>query len=89
MNNPFESIETRLSNIESIVLEIRDKPKETEDKLHTLHSLAKFAGVHYQTVRNWIVAGKIQTKQIGRRIFIEQSEFEKALRDVKSLKYKR
>jgi excisionase family DNA binding protein len=89
MNNPFESIETRLSNIEDILLEIKNKPKEAQDKLHTLHSLAKYAGVHYQTVRNWIVAGKIRTKQIGRRIYIEQSEFEKALREVKSLKYKR
>lgn len=89
MSNPFESIETRLSNIESLLLDIKHKPKETENKLHSVKSLASLSGVSELTVRNWITEGKIQAKRIGRRLFIEQSQFTEGLEEVKSLKYKR
>jgi len=89
MNNPFESIESRLSNIESLLLDIKHKPKETENKLHSVKSLALLSGVSQLTVRNWIKEGKVQAKRIGRRLFIEQIQFAKGLEEVKSLKYKR
>jgi excisionase family DNA binding protein len=90
MNNPFELLNTRLSNIEDLLLDIKHKSKEeTEEKLHSVKSLASYAGVTELTVRNWISEGKIIAKKIGRRLFIEQSQFEKGLEEVKSLKYKR
>ena len=89
MENPFKLIETKLNNIESLLLEIKQKPKQAKEKLHSLHSLANYVGVHYQTVRNWVAGGKVKCKEIGGRKFIEQSEFDKALSNVKSLKYKR
>lgn len=89
MVNPFESIETRLSNIENLLLDIKQKPKETENKLHSVKSLASISGVSELTVRNWIKEGKIQAKKIGGRILIEQTQFAKGLEEVKSLKYKR
>jgi excisionase family DNA binding protein len=92
-SNPFESIDTRLSNIENkienIFLNFNNKPKETENKLYSVKSLASHSGVHELTIRNWISEGKIQAKRIGRRLFIEQNQFEKGLQEVKSLKYKR
>jgi excisionase family DNA binding protein len=89
MSNPFEALETRLSNIESLLLDIKNKPKETENKLHSVKSLALLSGVSELTVRNWIKEGKIQATRIGRRLFIEQTQFAKGLEEVKSLKYKR
>lgn len=89
MYNPFESIENRLSNIETLLLDIKHKPKETENKLHSVKSLASLSGVSELTVRNWISEGKITAKRIGRRLFIEQNQFDKGLQEVKSLKYKR
>jgi DNA-binding GntR family transcriptional regulator len=89
MSNPFESIESRLSNIENLLLDIKHQPKETENKLHSVKSLATLSGVSELTVRNWIKRGIITAKQIGRRLFIEQSQFDKGLQEVKSLKYKR
>ena len=89
MTNPFESIENRLSNIENLLLDIKHKPKETENKLHSVKSLASLSGVSELTVRNWITEGKIKAKKIGRRLFIEQNQFAKGLQEVKSLKYKR
>jgi len=88
-NNPFESIENRLGNIENLLLDIKHKPKEAENKLHSVKSLSVIAGVSELTVRNWIKEGKVKAKRIGRRIFIEQTQFEKGLDEVKSLKYKR
>lgn len=89
MYNPFEALETRLSNIESLLLDIKNKPEETENKLHSVKSLSLLADVSELSIRNWIKEGKIQAKRIGGRILIEQSQFEKGLQEVKSLKYKR
>ena len=89
MHNPFEALETRLSNIESLLLDIKNKPEETENKLHSVKSLALLSGVSELSIRNYIKEGKIQAKRIGGRILIEQSQFEKGLQEVKSLKYKR
>jgi excisionase family DNA binding protein len=89
MNNPFESLDRRLSNIESLLLDIKHKPEETENKLHSVKSLALFSGVSELTIRNWIKEGKIQAKKIGGKILIEQTQFANGLEEVKSLKYKR
>lgn len=89
MYNPFEALETRLSNIESLLLDIKNKPEETENKLHSVKSLSLLADVSELSIRNWIKEGKIQAKKIGGRILIEQSQFEKGLQEIKSLKYKR
>jgi excisionase family DNA binding protein len=67
----------------------QQKTKETENKLYSVKSLADLSGVSELTVRNWITQGKIKAKRIGRRLFIEQSQFDKGLQEVKSLKYKR
>ena len=89
MYNPFEALESRLSNIESLLLDIKNKPEETENKLHSVKSLALLSGVSELSIRNYIKEGKIQAKRIGGRILIEQSQFEKGLQEIKSLKYKR
>jgi hypothetical protein len=89
MENPFEVINDRLIRIESLLLEIINKPEENENKLHSVKSLALFSGVSEISVRNWIKEGKIQAKRIGGRILIDQSQFKKGLQEIKSLKYKR
>lgn len=88
-SNPFETIDTKLSNIESILQNFNIKSKETENRLHLVKSLASFSGVHELTIRNWISEGKIEAKRIGGRIFIDEAQFIKGLEEVKSLKYKR
>jgi excisionase family DNA binding protein len=89
MSNPFELLEARLLNIETLLLDIKHLPQATENKLYSVKELAEYAGVSELTVRNWIIEGKVKAKKIGRRLFIEQSQFEKGLSEVKSFKYKR
>lgn len=91
MNNPFESIAARLSNIENLLLDLKH-PKEkesTQNKRYSVKELADHCGVAELTVRNWITEGKIKADRLGRRIFISEEEFQKALSEVKSLKYQR
>lgn len=89
MNNPFELLDARLSNIEKMLNEILNPIPVTVQKLHSVKSLAEEATVSELTIRNWIKEGKIKAKRIGRRLFIEQSQFEKGMSEVKSLKYRR
>lgn len=88
-HNPFETIDQRLSNIEKLLLDIKHNPKEETEKIFSVKELADYAGVSELSIRNWILEGKIQAERIGRKIFIKQSQFEKGLEEVKSLKYKR
>lgn len=89
MINPFQTLEDYLARIENLLLDIKNKPEATENKLHSVKSLALLSGVSELSIRNYIKEGKIQAKRIGGRILIEQSQFEKGLQEVKSLKYKR
>jgi excisionase family DNA binding protein len=89
MSNPFETIDQRLSNIENLLLDIKHNPKEETEKIFSVKELADYAGVSELSIRNWILEGKIQAERIGRKILIKQSQFEKGLEEVKSLKYKR
>jgi excisionase family DNA binding protein len=89
MNNPFKTLEDRLINIESLLIDIKHPPQTFDPKLYSVKELSVYAGVSELTIRNWIIEGKIEAKRIGRRILIDQNQFEKGLSEVKSLKYKR
>ena len=89
MSNPFESLEARLTNIETLLLDIKHKEEPKQSKMLSVKEIAKFAGVSELSIRNYILEGKIQAKKIGRRILIDQKQFEDGLHVVKSLKYKR
>ncbi len=76
----FERLEERLTQIES---------KSPKVKKRSVKELADHCGVAELTVRNWITDGKVKAQRIGRRIFIEEEEFQKSLSEIKSIKYKR
>jgi len=78
--NAIERIEQKLNHLES---------KSQKVKKRSVKELADHCGVAELTVRNWITDGKVKAQRLGRRIFIEEEEFQKALSEVKSIKYKR
>lgn len=90
MNNPFETINERLSNIESLLLEIKHKPIE-ENKPENLNvkETATLLKVSEQSVHNYIKRGLLPAKTVGRLLLIKRTDVETALSEVKSLKYKR
>ena len=89
MSNPFEALENRLSNIENLLLDIKHPPQQNENKRFSVKVTAKRNGLSELSIRNYIKEGKIQATRIGRRILIDESQFEAGLSEVKSLKYKR
>ena len=90
MNNPFEAINQRLSNIESLLLDIKHKP-EPEDKPEnlTVKEAAPLLKVSEQSVIKYIKKGLLPAKFIGRSYLIRREDLEAALTEYKSLKYKR
>ncbi|HEY9418142.1 MAG TPA: helix-turn-helix domain-containing protein [Pseudonocardia sp.] len=45
----------------------------SDDPVRTAHEAAEILGVHYQTVRRYILDGELKAAQRGRRWFIRQS----------------
>jgi excisionase family DNA binding protein len=90
MNNPFEAINQRLSNIESLLLDIKHKP-EPEDKPEylTVKEAVPLLKVSEQSIIKYIKKGLLPAKFIGRRYLIARVDMEAALKEHKSLKYKR
>ncbi len=90
MENPFTSLEKRLSNIEDILLDIKHTPKEDlSNKRYSIKESAELLGVIPLTIRNHIKNGNIKAERLGRKYYILHSELFNALNEVKSLKYKR
>ncbi len=90
MNNPFEIIEQRLSNIENLLLDIKHKPIE-EDKAEnlTVKEAAELLKVSEQSIHNYIKRGFLPAQKVGRILLIKRIDIEQSLQEVKSLKYKR
>ena len=90
MSNPFETIDKRLSNIESLLIDIKHRPKEDlSNKRYSIKEASEILGVIPLTIRNHIKSGNIKAEKLGRKYYILHSELYDALNEVKSLKYKR
>ncbi|WP_281681711.1 helix-turn-helix domain-containing protein [Zunongwangia profunda] len=82
-----EELFSKLQHIEeklNLLSKTAQKPKK-----YSVKELAEHCDVAELTVRNWISEGKIKAERLGRRIFIAENEFQRALTEVKSLKYQR
>ena len=90
MNNPFETIDQRLSSIENLLLEYVCKSTEEEKSENlTVKETAEVLKVSEQSVHNYIKRGFISAQKVGRILLIKREDLDKALTEVKSLKYKR
>jgi len=90
MNNPFEMLNNRLANIETLLLEIKHKPiEEKKSENLTVKETAEVIKVSEQSVHNYIKRGLIPAQKVGRVLLIKRTDLEEALTEVKTLKYKR
>jgi len=87
--NPFEIINQRLLNIESLLQEINMPVEEPKSENLTIKETAEFLKVSEQSVHNYIKRGFISAQKLGRIILIKRIDLENSLVEVKSLKYKR
>jgi excisionase family DNA binding protein len=89
MENPFSEILNELKELKTNFQELRNKLEVEPYKIYSVKELSILSGASELTIRNWIKEGKIKANRIGRKLFIEHSQFENGLQEVKSLKYKR
>src|SRR5438067_1951799 len=78
MNNPFELIEARLSNIETLLLDLKHQPKERElpevDELLTVPDTAKFLRLSVPTVYGLISKGELPVMKRSKRCYFSKVE---------------
>jgi excisionase family DNA binding protein len=67
----------------------RKEEKAKKGEFISVKDTARHLEVAELTVRNYISKGYIKAERIGRSIRIRRSELENALKEVKSLKYRR
>jgi excisionase family DNA binding protein len=79
MNNPFETIDTRLSNIENILLDLKhtakDTGKESEtDELLTVQDAAKFLSLSVPTIYGLISKNELPVMKRSKRCYFSKIE---------------
>jgi excisionase family DNA binding protein len=95
MNNPFVEINTRLQNIESMLLDWKFKeptPEPTAESLPqylTRGEVAKLLRISLKTLDEYSKRGFLKRYTVGNSIRYKSSEVLKAFEVVKSLKYQR
>lgn len=87
MNNPFELIEARLSNIETLLLDIKHKPtepgKQESDDLMTVQDAAKFLSLSVPTIYSLISRHEIPVMKRSKRCYFSKIELLNYLRQGK------
>ena len=90
MTNPFETLNNRLANIETLLLEIKHNPNQEEKSENlTVKETAELLKVSEQSVHNYIKRGFLPAQKVGRILLIKRSDLDNALAEAKTLKYKR
>jgi len=79
MNNPFEVIEARLNNIETLLLDLKHTPIEQSeqpeaDELLTVQDTAKFLSLSVPTVYTLISKGELPVMKRSKRCYFSKVE---------------
>lgn len=79
MNNPFEVIEARLSNIETLLLDLKHPPQKQgeqpeKDELLTVQDAAKFLSLSVATVYSLISKSELPVMKRSKRCYFSKVE---------------
>jgi hypothetical protein len=93
MTNPFEQIDARLSNMESILLDLKhsqakELAKETpssidKDTLHTVPETEKILKTSRVSLDKWVKAGLLKKTRVNTRVRYRQSDIDNFLNNHK------
>lgn len=87
MNNPFETLDKRQSNMENILLSLSQainelktsfEPKNPSEYL-TRTELSKLLKCDISTIHNWTKKGKLKPYGLGNRIYYKRKEVDEVL----------
>ncbi len=88
--NPFETINNELLEIKNLLLDIQNTPKKEElPKHYSVQELSKLLNCSELSIYSYIKKGFLPASKIGRKYIIKSVDLENALKDYKSLKYRR
>ena len=79
MNNPFEGINTRLSMIETLLLDIKHQPKEGNsaeqtEQLLTVKEAADFLHLTVPTIYTKVSRGELPVMKRSKRLYFSSTE---------------
>ncbi len=79
MSNPFDTIDARLSNIESLLLDIslqstKQPPKPEQDQLLTVQQAAEFLTLSVPTIYGLISKGELPVMKRSKRCYFSKVE---------------
>jgi excisionase family DNA binding protein len=91
MNNPFESIEERLNQIERLILSLKE---DKSDKNQTIHYLsrqeaANLLKISLPTLNEYTRTGIIKGSRVGSRVLYSEEDIKDAVKEIPTLKYRR
>jgi excisionase family DNA binding protein len=86
MNNPFEVIEARLSNIENLILDLKHQPTKVEptdqpEQLLTIQEAAEFLSLTVPTMYSKVSKGELPVMKRSKRLYFSRTELLEYLKD--------
>jgi len=89
MNNPFEIIESRLSNIENLLLDLKhnasDHSNSTNEALLTVKDAAKFLSLSVPTIYSLISKNELPVMKRAKRCYFSKADLLNYVREGKKL----
>jgi excisionase family DNA binding protein len=92
MKNPFEQLEARLCNIESLLLDLKHQPKganlssQNPEKLLTRRQVCELLGITPPTLHQWTRSGAITAYKVGTRIRYKHIDVAETLKKIQRTK---
>lgn len=84
-SNPFESLDTRLSNIESLLIDIKHRPAEksgtTDDDLMTVAQTANYLSLSVATIYGMISRGELPVMKRSKRCYFSKADLIQYLKE--------
>lgn len=78
MNNPFEVIETRLSSIENLILDLKHQPTKADEnqceRLLTVQEAAEFLNLTVPTMYSKVSKGELPVMKRSKRLYFSSTE---------------
>jgi len=77
MNNPFETIDARLSNIENLLLDLKHSNKEHQpesDQLFTIQEAGELIKLSVPTLYGYVSRNEIPFSKKGKRLYFSKQE---------------
>lgn len=87
MHNPFQEIQTKLTDLEKILVEMKSiiKPPPNEEPIHylTREEVSQLLRINPSSVFNWTKNGTLKSYQMGGRVYYKRKDIDEAMVELK------